>query len=217
MRNSSPAASLGLRLLRAAGGLFLFALGIYTQLAAGIGVAPWNVLNDGLAQVLHMSFGNASILISLTIVLLDLFLGEPVGFGTLMDVFLIGWWVDWLVWLDFIPPPASLAGQLLVLVPGVFLVCFGQFLYMGAGLSCGPRDALLVAVGKRLPRIPIGMVNLGLMALALLAGWLMGGVTGAGTLVTMFCTGFCMDLCFPCCILSPVSSTRRAWLKLFQF
>ena len=100
------------------------------------------------------------------------------------------------VWWGPIPLPHSLFMQLFWLIVGVFAVCFGQYLYMGAGLSCGPRDALLVAVGKRFPKLSNGIVNIALMSLALAAGWLMGGVTGLGTLLTMLCLGSCMDLVF---------------------
>ena len=200
MTNSSPMAlflhRLGRQMLRAAAGLFLFAFGIYTQLAAGVGVAPWNVLSDGFSKVTGLSFGNASILISIAIVAIDVAMKEPIGVATLMDAFLIGWWVDLFVWWGPIPLPHSLAMQLFWLIVGVFAVCYGQYLYMGAGLSCGPRDALLVAVGKRFPKISIGIVNIALMALALAAGYVMGGVTGVGTLLTMFCLGSCMDLVF---------------------
>ena len=200
MTNSSPLAvflrDFGKRTLKAALGLFLFAFGIYTQLAAGVGTAPWNVLNDGLAHVLGISFGRASIIISLLIVLADLLLGEPIGLGTLMDAFLIGWWVDMFVWTGMLSQPETVWGKTALLIFGVFVICFGQYLYMGAGLSCGPRDALMVAVGKRLSKIPIGIVNIILMAMAMTAGYFMGGVTGFGTVLTMFCMGFCMDLVF---------------------
>lgn len=186
----------GKRLLSAALGLFLFAFGIYTQLAAGIGTAPWNVLNDGFSRASGLSFGSASILISLVIVGIDVAMKEPIGVATLMDVFLIGWWVDLFLWLDLIPAPAALPGQIILLLIGVLAICYGQYLYIRVGLSCGPRDALLVAVGKRFPKVPIGLVNIALMALVLIGGWLMGGVIGLGTIFTMFCTGFCMDLVF---------------------
>lgn len=208
----------GRRVLLAALGLFLFAFGIYTQLAAGVGTSPWNVLTDGLAQMSGLTFGRASILISLVIVALDLLLGEPMGLGTLMDVFLIGWWVDLFVWLDCIPTPATLWGKLLLLMLGVFAICFGQYLYIGAGLSCGPRDALLVAVGKRVPKTPIGLVNIALMALALAGGWIMGGLIGFGTILTMFCMGLCMDLVFHLMHfeprLVPQQSLLHTWTEL---
>ena len=186
----------GRKMLWAALGLFLFAFGIYTQLAAGVGVSPWNVLSDGLAKLTGLSFGNASIIISFLVVLLDVWMKEPIGIATLMDAILIGWWTDMFIWMDFLPQPSTTPGKLVLLVFGVFVICYGQYLYMRAGLSCGPRDALLVAVGKRFPRIPIGIMNIILMALALAAGWLMGGITGFGTILTMFCMGFCMDLVF---------------------
>jgi len=64
---------------------------------------------------------------------------------------------------------------------------------MKAGQCCGPRDALLVGLGKRLPRIPIGVVQILLWAVVLLAGWLLGGAVGVGTLISTVGAGAVMQ------------------------
>ena len=187
---------LGKRTITAAFGLFLFAVGIYAQMVAGMGTSPWNVLNDGLAHLVHISFGQASIILSFVIVIADVVLGEPIGVGTLLDVFLTGTCVDFLSWLDPLPVPHSLLTKILIVIVSMLITSFGQYLYMGAGMSCGPRDALLVAIGKRLPKLSIGLVSIGLMCLVTVAGALLGGLTGLGTILTMFGMGICMDLVF---------------------
>lgn len=72
----------------------------------------------------------------------------------------------------------------------------GQWIYMSAGLCCGPRDSLLVALGRRLPRLPIGLVANALQALVCAAGWLLGGPVGLGTLLSVFGIGAAMQLVF---------------------
>ncbi len=64
---------------------------------------------------------------------------------------------------------------------------------MGAEQCCGPRDALLVGLGKRLPFIPIGYVEILLWSTVLLAGWLMGGPVGIGTVISTFGAGAIMQ------------------------
>ena len=64
---------------------------------------------------------------------------------------------------------------------------------MKVGQGCGPRDTLLVALGKRLPRVPIGLVEVLLWAAVLLAGWLLGGPVGIGTVITTFGAGLVMQ------------------------
>ena len=70
----------------------------------------------------------------------------------------------------------------------------GMWIYMLAQQGCGPRDSLLVALGKRLPGIPIGFVEVLLWAVVLLAGWLLGGPVGIGTLISTFGAGVVMQL-----------------------
>ena len=204
------------RTLTSMAGLFLFAIGIYLQIISGVGVAPWNVLNDGLAQAAGLTFGDASILISFLILMTDLALKEPIGLGTLLDAILIGIWVDWLTAWGPVPPPQTLLYQVLITAVSIFIICYGQYVYMSAGLSCGPRDALMVAVGKRLPRIPIGTVNILLMSLALLGGFLMGGSTGLGTVLAMVCMGFCMDLVFGWVHFEPRSVHQESLVETFR-
>ena len=67
---------------------------------------------------------------------------------------------------------------------------------MKAGLSCGPRDALMVALGKRVRRVPIGAVNIVLSVLVFTIGWLLGGTIGLGTFINMFGVGIIMDAVF---------------------
>ena len=77
--------SLFTRTLRAAGGLFIAAFGIYLTIQANIGLAPWDALNMALAGRFGVSYGTASISMSILVVLADLLLGERIGMGTLLD------------------------------------------------------------------------------------------------------------------------------------
>ncbi|MBQ1331735.1 MAG: hypothetical protein IIY36_02285, partial [Lachnospiraceae bacterium] len=65
-----------------------------------------------------------------------------------------------------------------------------------AGQCCGPRDSLLVGLGKRLPRIPIGLVEILLWAAVTLVGWLLGGPVGIGTLISTFGAGAVLQLVY---------------------
>lgn len=186
----------GRRVLLASVGLLLFALGLYLQMQANIGQPPWNALNQGLTLYIPLSFGNVSILVSLTVVACDLLLRESIGLGTILDALLVGWGLDFFLWLDPVPLQTQLIPQLALLLAGLVVVCLSQYLYMKAALSCGPRDALLVALGKRVPRVPIGVVNILLTSAVLLVGFLLGGQVGAGTVITLFGTGIVMEWVF---------------------
>ena len=69
-----------------------------------------------------------------------------------------------------------------------------MYVYMKAGQGCGPKDGLLVALGKRLPKIPIGIVEILLWAIVTLFGWLLGGAVGIGNVISTFGAGALMHL-----------------------
>ena len=82
---------------------------------------------------------------------------------------------------------------ILIMLAGFVFMALGMWIYMKGEQCCGPRDSLLVGLGKRLPRMPIGIVEVLLWAAVLLAGWLLGGPVGIGTLVSTFGAGLVMQ------------------------
>ena len=184
------------RSLIAVCGLAVFGFGIYLQLQANLGLDPWNALNQGLAQRFSVSFGTVSVLVSFAVILVDLLLHESIGLGTLLDAVTVGVCVDIFTALDLIRLENGLFGRLLALLSGILCACVGQFLYMKVGLSCGPRDGFLVAVGKRVPKVPIGIVNLAIFAVVLVVSIMLDSPIGIGTVVTTFGTGPIMELVF---------------------
>ena len=171
------------RFFTAAFGLTICGVGTYLQMQASIGMFPWNSFKQGLSIAFPISFGAASILVSLAILLLDVLLSEPIGVGTILDAFLMGIVVDICTWLDFVPLQKSFLPQVAMLLFGLMVMNVGQVLYMGAGLSCGPTDTLMVALGKRVSRLPIGLVSILISAVVLAIGVFLGSPFGSGTLM----------------------------------
>lgn len=204
------------RVLLASAGLALFAIGTYLQLKAAIGYSPWQALNEGLSAHLSMSFGNASILVSIVVVIIDLLLREPIGIGTILDTLLVGWITDLCLWLDPIPEQQGWVIPVLLLVAGLFVMAFGQYVYMTAALSCGPRDALAVALSRRFAKISIGTVTAAMLAVVLLAGWLLGGSIGFGTLIHLTVTGPIIDLVFRFVRFDPRSVEHEGLAQTFR-
>ena len=67
---------------------------------------------------------------------------------------------------------------------------------MKMSLCCGPRDALLVGLSRRISRVPIGIVSVMIMAAVLALGWSLGGPVGIGTIIGTFFTGPIMQAVF---------------------
>lgn len=180
---------LGKNVLLVVLGLVPLAFGIYLTIRANIGASPWDALALGLAGTFGISYGTGNILIGLTVVGLDLLLREPIGAGTLLNAILLGKFVDLFDWLDLVPAQQSLLTGVPMMLAGWVLVGFSQYLYMKPALGCGPRDSLMVALGKRVRRVPIGMISLLILLATALGGWLLGGPIGVGTVLSVLAAG----------------------------
>ena len=193
--NKTPGAIL-LNMLIAAVSLFLNGFGLYLTIHANIGAAPWDVLNLGISHTFGILYGTASILVSCTILLIDILMKEPVGIAMFIDAIVVGKAVDFFNWLDPVPPCTSLWTSIPLLLAGLVVLAYTQYAYMIASLGCGPRDTLMVGIKKRVRRIPIGVVSIIILSAATLIGWLLGGPVGIGTLICAFGAGPIMQLAF---------------------
>lgn len=180
----------------AALGLALFAVGTYFTIQANIGVAPWDCFYLGIQNTFGFQYGNISLCASLIIIVIDLLIKERIGIGTILDALIVGKTVDLCSWLGFLPEQTDPVMGVVIMVIGLIINGFGQYIYMKMALCCGPRDALLVGLSKRMPRVPIGIVSVMIMAVVLVLGWALGGPVGIGTIIGTFCMGPIMQAVF---------------------
>ena len=196
LRANHTGGAILLNMLMAAVSLFVNGFGIYLTIQANIGAAPWDVLNLGISKSLGILYGNASIAVSVTILLIDILMKEPIGIAMFIDAIVVGKAVDFFNWLHPVPPCRSLLTAIPVLIAGLFILAYTQYAYMMASLGCGPRDTLMVGLAKRVKSIPIGAVSIAILSTATLIGWLLGGPVGLGTLLCAFGAGPIMQLAF---------------------
>lgn len=182
-----------LRLSRLIFGLWLFSIGIVLTIKAQIGYAPWDVFHAGLAAVSGMSFGVASIAAGLAIVLIGILLREKIGLGTVLNMVLIGIFLDWL--LPIIPQARHWLSGGLMMLAGLFVIAFASYFYLSSGFGAGPRDSLMVALTRR-TKLPVGIIRAAIELMAVLGGWMMGGLFGPGTLIFALGIGICVQLTF---------------------
>ena len=168
-------------------GLALCGLGSALGVLAGdVGTNAWNTLALGLQRLTQQSFGTCTFLVSLSIIVIDLLGRGNLGFGSLLNVIFVAYFSDfWLTHLDFLPTADSMALGLVYTLAGQFLMAFATLLYMIPALGCGPRDTLMVLIGKKVPKVPIGGVRFCIEAAALGVGLLLGAPFGLGTVLIM--------------------------------
>lgn len=172
-------------------GLFLYGLSLRLMLDARVGVAPWEVLHVGITRHLPLSVGVVSILTGVVIVAFTaLKLREKIGPGTLLNVLLIGTFLD--VLAPLIPNPEELGLRWVQFVLGVALLGLATGTYVAAGLGAGPRDGLTLGL-RRVYGWPVSRTRTGVEIVVLGTGLLLGGPVGWGTLVFALAIGPAMS------------------------
>ncbi len=177
-------------------GLLIFALGVHLTIRANLGLAPWDCLGMGIAKHTPLNYGLAMTAMSVIILIIDVLMKEKIGFGTIIDALLTGNFVQLFNDIDPFPETKNVFIGILIILAGLALMAIGQYFYMKSAQCCGPRDALLVGLGKRLHKLPIGAVQVILWATVLLIGWLLGGPVGIGTVVSTFGSGIVMQIIY---------------------
>ena len=175
-------------------GLSIYSFGVYLTIYANIGLAPWDCLAVGISRHVPLNYGGTMVAISLTAVILQLLLRESIGFATLFDAVITGNLTQLLCDISPYPENHSLWLGIIFMLFGFLFIALGMYVYMKVEQGCGPKDGLLIAIGKRLPKMPIGVVEILLFALVTLFGWLLGGTVGIGTLISIFGAGAVMHL-----------------------
>ena len=169
-----------LRIIRLFIGYFVCAVGMVMTINANIGVSPWDVFHQGLGNIFNLPIGRASIIAGLIITIIDIFLGQNIGWGTIFNMIVIGIFVDFLMFNKLIPIFNSFFPSLLMMLLGRWVLGDGCYTYIGAGFGAGPRDGLMVALTKKTKR-SVRFVKNSVEILATVVGYLLGGSVGIGT------------------------------------
>lgn len=161
-------------------GLFIFGLGDSLLIQGNIGNAPWSVLAQGVSNRASISLGWSTFIISSIVLLLWIPLKEKPGFGTLANIAIIASAIQ--VGVTVFPMQTNFIPGMVFSLLGIVIVGIGSSLYITCGLGPGPRDGLMTALHRR-TGVRIGRVRLAIEGSVLLAGWLLGGTVGVGTLL----------------------------------
>lgn len=177
------------------GGLLVSAVGITLMLQANIGLEPWSVLQQGIAQTFGVTFGMASSIVGALVILIALFCGERIGLGTLANIFVCPAFLDILLALDWIPQMHTLWGGVVMLAVGLELLALGTWMYMLSTLGVGPRDALMVVLARKTRR-SVGVCRAVTELVVIFIGWRLGGQVGLGTVIAAVGLGSLFNLNF---------------------
>jgi uncharacterized membrane protein YczE len=183
---SRPPGRVPRRLVQLFAGLALYGFSMALMIEATLGLNPWDVFHQGVAERTRWSFGFVTIVVGAFVLLLWIPLRQRPGIGTVSNVIVIGLAVDASLWL--LPTPTALAVRIAFLLVGVLLNGIASGAYIGVQLGPGPRDGLMTGLVARTGR-SVGLVRTGLELAVLAVGWLLGGSVGIGTILYALAIG----------------------------
>jgi uncharacterized membrane protein YczE len=180
------AGRLARRLVQLFVGLTLYGVSMAMMVRGALGLDPWDVFHYGLASRIPLTFGGVVIVTGVAVLLLWIPLRQMPGLGTVANAIVIGVVTD--VALALLAAPEGLPGRVGLLVGGVVLNGLATALYIGSQFGPGPRDGLMTGLVRR-TGWSVRLVRTSIEVGVVLAGWLLGGVVGVGTVVYALAIG----------------------------
>ncbi|MDX6453844.1 MAG: hypothetical protein QOH16_3893 [Gaiellaceae bacterium] len=187
-------------------GVYLCAVGILAMVDSKLGAGAWAVLQQGIAAHTPLSFGTATVVVSVCVLIAARLLAVTIGVGTLVDALAVGIFIDATArigWIEGLATPA-LAGRVALLALGLAAFGFGTALYLSAGLGGGPRDALMLGIRGR-TGWPLAPSRIALELSVLAVGFVLGGTVGIGTVAMALAIGPLIEASFRVLLLSRIA------------
>ena len=174
-------------------GLAIFGLGDGLIIQSGLGNAPWSVLAQGISLKSGLSIGTSTLIIGALVLSLWIPLKERPGFGTLSNILIISLFIE--ISTNIFPKQEDLVPGLIFTLVGIAMVGIGSALYITCGLGPGPRDGAMTGLHQR-TGVRVGRVRLGLEVVVSIAGAVLGGTLGLGTLLFALLIGQSVAISF---------------------
>lgn len=174
------------RLLQLYVGLTLYGVSSALLVRSGLGLEPWGVLHQGIAERTGLTIGVVSIIVGALVLLLWIPLRQRPGLGTVSNVFAIGIAMD--STLALVPDVRGLAAEIPLLAGGILLNGVATGLYISARFGPGPRDGLMTGL-HRLTGRSIRLVRTSIEVAVVATGFLLGGSLGVGTVAYALAIG----------------------------
>ena len=165
-----------------------FSVGMFNFSA--FGMDPFQVLAHGISMHMPLGYGTFYSILNLLMLIVIFFVDRrKIGLGTFINIFLLGYVVQFSSWLfDSWMPNPSLGIKLLFLIIAVVIMCFGSSLYFTGDLGVSTYDAVaLILSEKKVARFQF--CRIGSDFICTVCGYLFGATVGIGTLITAFFMG----------------------------
>ncbi|MEE1038227.1 MAG: hypothetical protein U0K95_03590 [Eubacterium sp.] len=161
---------------------------------ADLGTDPCTLMNLAISKKLGMSLGNWQALFNCFLFIFVILFGvDQIGFGTLANMFLVGYSLDFFTWLWVKTGIALYFDSAMVrYITFPFALLFFVFVaavYMDVELGTSPYDAMPFIISKKLTKIPFRVIRMGYDFLVIFVGWLFGGKVQIATILMALLLG----------------------------
>ena len=178
------------RLLMTLAGVLVagFSVGLFNF--SGFGMDPFQVFAHGLNNLVPLSYGLFYSLVNAVLLVVVFFMDRTkIGLGTLINLFLLGYVVDFssALWARLIPHPSVLV-RAVFLILGIVIMCFGSALYFTGDLGVSTYDAIALVLSRE-KKWDFRITRISTDVICTVLGVLTGAVAGIGTIVTAFFMG----------------------------
>jgi Predicted membrane protein len=165
-----------------------FSVGMFNFSA--FGMDPFQVFAHGIWTHIPLGYGTFYSILNL-IMLIFIFIIDrrKIGLGTFINIFLLGYDVQFSSWLfETIIPSPTLGLKIVFLILGIIVMCFGSSLYFTGDLGVSTYDAVaLILSEKKVARFQF--CRIGSDFICTILGYLLGATVGIGTIITAFFMG----------------------------
>jgi uncharacterized membrane protein YczE len=196
-------------------GLLFFSVGISLTVVARLGLDPWSVFHMGLANVLPITFGQATQLTGFIIIALTMLAKTIPGFSTILYTYAVGVFVDIILGANIIPNSEVLIVRILMLFFGIIMIAFASYFYLSTELGAGPRDALMEVLVK-LTNKSVRLIRTSIEISVVLTGFLLGGPVGIGTIISALFTGTIVQFAFNIGNYDPKLANHMNIIEMFK-
>ncbi len=176
-------------------GLIMFGVGVVITIHANIGYSPWDAFQGGLAAHTGISMGTIVVGIGVLILGICSYFKEKLGIASVLNMMIIGPTIDFCINYNLIPKADNLLSGLIQFFIGTVVIAVATYIYLTPALGVGPRDTLMVLLGKK-AKMDVGVSRAIVEGTVGVLGWILGSPIGIGTVVFPFAIGFCVSNVF---------------------
>ena len=185
---------IGITLILVIAAVILMGFALSWLLLIDLGTDPCTLLNQTISTRLGISIGNWQALFNtVLLIFVIIFGGRNLGFGTLANMFLVGYSIDFFSWIWAKVLPAdlftSMGVRIAVLIPALILFILAASFYMDVDMGTAPYDAVSFIISTHLPNVSFRVIRIVYDFVVTAIAVLLGGKLGIVTVLMVITLG----------------------------